>query len=56
MFRSHIISMVLFALIVSVLLSLIKTDEKKTFFKYAMKLFVYMVFGVILFSWFIKFF
>lgn len=56
MFRSHIVSMVLFALIVSILLSLIKTSEKKAFFKYALKLFLYMVFGVILFSWFMRFF
>jgi len=56
MFRSHLLSMVLFALIVSVLLSLIKTEGKKAFFRYMLKLFLYMVFGVILFSWVMRFF
>ena len=56
MFKSHLLSLVLFALIVSVLLSLIKTEDKKAFLRYTLKLFLYMVFGVILFSWFMRFF
>ena len=56
MFKSHLLSLVLFALIVSMLLSLIKTEGKKAFFRYMMKLFLYMVFGVVFFSWFMRFF
>ena len=50
-FRSHFISMVIFALIVSILLAFIRYDKKRAIFRYAIKLFVLMVAGVIVFSW-----
>jgi hypothetical protein len=43
--------MVLFAGIVSVLLAFIRYDTKRDIIRYALKLFAYMVGGVILFSW-----
>jgi hypothetical protein len=54
-FRSHIISMLLFALIVSTLLAFIKYDDGRRIFRYALKLFLYMAGGVILFSWLMYF-
>lgn len=43
--------MVVFAIIVSTMLAFIKFDEKKDILKYGIKLFIYMVGGVIIFSW-----
>jgi hypothetical protein len=54
-FRSHIISMLLFALIVSTLLAFIKYNDRRNIFRYALKLFLYMAGGVILFSWLMYF-
>ena len=51
-FKSHILSMLVFALIVSTLLAFIKHDDGRRIFRYALKLFLYMAGGVILFSWF----
>lgn len=50
-FRSHFISMLVFAVIVSVLLAFIKYDKKSEIIKYSIKLFIYMTGGVIIFSW-----
>lgn len=55
MFRSHLISLVLFSGIVSVLMAFIKFDEKKAIIRYGLKYFIYMVGGVILFSWVMRF-
>ncbi len=51
-FKSHFISMLVYALIVSVILAFIKYDDKKAILRYWIRLFLYMVFGVIAFSWF----
>lgn len=51
-FRSHFISMLVYALIVSVILAFIKHDDQKTILRYWVRLFLYMVFGVVAFSWF----
>jgi len=56
MFRSHLISLLLFSGIVSVLMALIKYDEKRAIVRYGLKYFIYMVGGVILFSWVMRFF
>ena len=48
---SHLFSMLIFSIIVSILISFIKYDEKKDIFRYALKLFCYMSGGVIIFSW-----
>ena len=50
-FRSHLITMVIYALIVSVMLGFLKFEAPKQVFRYSLKLFVYMVGGVIIFSW-----
>jgi hypothetical protein len=55
-FRSHLLTMVLFATIVSVLLALIRHDEPRAIRRYALKLFILMVGGVIIFSWVMRFF
>jgi flagellar biosynthesis protein FliQ len=54
-FRSHLFSTIVFALIVSILMALIRYPEKKNFLRYAGKLFLYMVAGVIIFSWIMRF-
>lgn len=43
--------MVIFAAIVSLLLAFIKHNDYPQITRYALKLFMYMVGGVILFSW-----
>ena len=55
MFKSHLISLVLFSGIVSVLMAFIKFEEKKAIFRYALRYFTYMVGGVVLFSWIMRF-
>lgn len=51
MFRSHLISMIILSLVISVMLSLVKYDTKREILRYGMKLFIYMTLGTILFSW-----
>lgn len=43
--------MLIFSIIVSTLIAFIKHDEKKEILKYGLKLFLYMVGGVIVVSW-----
>ena len=54
-FRSHFLSMFVFAVIVSVLMAFIKYDDRKSIMKYALKLFLYMTGGVVIFSWLMYF-
>ncbi|MCK4836131.1 MAG: hypothetical protein KAT17_05820 [Candidatus Aminicenantes bacterium] len=54
-FRSHFLSMIVFSIIVSILMAFIKYDDKKVILKYALKLFLYMTGGVIIFSWLMYF-
>lgn len=56
MFRSYLLSMVVFAGIVSILLACLKRETKREIVRFALKNFVYMTGGVILASWFIHFF
>lgn len=51
-FKSHLISMLIFSIIVSTLIAFIRYDEKRDIVRYGLKLLLYMVGGVILFSWF----
>jgi len=51
-FKSHFISMFIFSVVVSIILAFIKHDEKKDIVKYGVKLFLLMIGGVILVSWF----
>ena len=55
MFRSHLISLLVFSGLVSVIMAFIKFDEKRASIRYAVKYFLYMVGGVILFSWIMRF-
>jgi len=50
-FKSHVLSMMIFALIVSTMLAFIKYSDGRHIFRYALKLFLYMAGGVFLFSW-----
>jgi len=50
-FKSHILSMLIFAAIVSILLAFIKHNDYRQITRYALKLFLYMAGGVILVSW-----
>jgi len=54
--KSHLLSMILYAIFVCVVLALIRKDEKKAQIKYALSLFLIMVFGAILFGWFMYLF
>lgn len=54
-FKSHLITMVIFSAIVSTMLAFIKFDEKKDILKYGLKIFVYMTCGVIIVSWVMHF-
>jgi hypothetical protein len=47
--------MFVFAAIISVLLAFIKYNDYHRITRYALKLFIYMVGGVIVFSWFMYF-
>jgi hypothetical protein len=55
-FKSHLISMVIYSLIVSVTIALIRYDNLQEIKKYALKIFLYMTCGVIIFSWVMYFF
>jgi len=55
-FKSHLFSMILYAAFVCVVLALIRKDERKAQIKYALSLFVFMVFGAIIFGWFMYLF
>jgi hypothetical protein len=51
-FKSHLLSLLIFATIVSILLAFIKHDDFRPITRYALKIFLYMVVGVIVCSWF----
>ncbi|MCX6553662.1 MAG: hypothetical protein NTZ12_01405 [Candidatus Aminicenantes bacterium] len=50
-FHSHILSMLIFAAIVSIMLATIKHNGFRRINGYALKLFLYMAGGVIVSSW-----
>ncbi|MCX6562935.1 MAG: hypothetical protein NTU60_04940 [Candidatus Aminicenantes bacterium] len=56
MFRSHFVSMAVFAGIVSILLACLKQETRRGIIRYAVKNFLFMTGGVILAGWFIHFF
>jgi hypothetical protein len=55
-FRSHFISMAAYAFFVSVVLSLIRREGRKSQLKYGLTLFVIMVAGAVAFGWFMYLF
>lgn len=54
-FKSHMISMLVFALLISVILAFIRHNDLRQIRRYALKLFLYMAGGVIAFSWLMYF-
>jgi hypothetical protein len=55
-FRSHLVSMVIYAALVSVVLALIRRDDTKGRVRYGLSLFLIMVVGAIAFGWFMYLF
>jgi len=49
--KSHIISMVIYALLVCIVLALIRRENRRAQVKYAISLFLFMVVGALLFGW-----
>jgi hypothetical protein len=54
--KSHILSMILYALLVCIVLALIRRDERKAQIKYGLSLFIIMVLGALIFGWFMHLF
>jgi len=50
-FKSHLFSMILYALLVSIVLTLLRREERKARIKYGVFLFLIMVGGALLFGW-----
>ena len=50
-FKSHLFSMILYAIFVSVVLALLRRADKRARIKYGFFLFVIMIGGALLFGW-----
>jgi uncharacterized membrane protein len=50
-FKSHLVSMIVYAFFVAVVLALLRRGEKRARIRYALFLFLIMVGGAILFGW-----
>jgi len=50
-FRSHFITMVIYTIIVSTILALVRFEKKEEIIKAGLKMFLMMTGGVIIFSW-----
>jgi predicted histidine transporter YuiF (NhaC family) len=50
-FKSHFITMLIYAFIVSVILAIIRFEKKEEIIKAGLRMFAMMMGGVILFSW-----
>jgi hypothetical protein len=50
-FRSHLLSMIVYAFFVSVVLSLIRRDDPMSRLKYGLSLFLIMVVSALAFGW-----
>lgn len=55
-FKSHLLSMTLYAALVCIVLALIRRRELKLQIKYALSLFLIMVIGALVFGWFMYLF
>jgi len=51
-FRSHLFSMILYALFVAIVLALIRREDRKGRIRYGVSLFLIMTAGALLFGWF----
>ncbi|OGD25243.1 MAG: hypothetical protein A2Y56_02690 [Candidatus Aminicenantes bacterium RBG_13_63_10] len=54
--KSHLLSLVLYALLVSVVLAFIRRNDKKSRLRYGLTLFLIMVLGAVAFGWFMYLF
>ena len=54
--QSHLISMIVYAFFVSLVLSLLRRDDRKSRIKYGLSLFLVMVAGALAFGWFMYLF
>jgi len=50
-FRSHLLSMILYAAFVAIVLAFLRRDERKSRLKYGLVMFAVMIGGAILFGW-----
>jgi hypothetical protein len=55
-FRSHLLSMIIYAFFVSIVLALLRREDRKSQVKYGLFLFLVMVGGALLFGWFMYLF
>lgn len=55
-FKSHLVSMIIYAFFVCIVLALIRKREIRKQIKYGLILFLVMVLGAILFGWFMYLF
>ncbi|MCX7975185.1 MAG: hypothetical protein N3B16_11930 [Candidatus Aminicenantes bacterium] len=51
-FESHLLSMIVYAFLVSIVLGLLRRNDLKSRLRYMISLFLIMVGGAILFGWF----
>lgn len=51
-FESHLLSMIVYALLVSIVLGLLRRNDLKSRLRYIISLFLIMVGGALLFGWF----
>lgn len=51
LFRSHFYTLLIFALIVAPVIALLRYEDRSRIIRYGIKLFVFMVGGVIVASW-----
>jgi hypothetical protein len=54
--QSHLLSMILYAFFVSVVMALLRREEKKARIRYGVTLFLIMVAGALAFGWFMYLF
>lgn len=50
-FKSHLFSMIVYAFFVTVVLALLRRDDKRARIKYGLVLFLIMIGGALLFGW-----
>ena len=55
-FKSHLLSMVIYAFFVSVVLALLRREDSKSRLKYGLSLFLILVGGALVFGWFMYLF
>jgi uncharacterized membrane protein len=54
--KSHLFSMMVYAFFVSVVLALLRRDDRKSRLRYGLSLFLIMVVGALAFGWFMYLF